>query len=124
MPFRWDVSHPLELINPQVFLIGHEHGAYLYDHGDHPVRTWTNPLDALEWLASESWSAGAIPHKQAWVGFLSYDLGRLFEKLPSRADDRLRTPLFVFGFSPSPGTPSFAEIARWKGRGEGSDVFH
>jgi para-aminobenzoate synthetase component 1 len=65
------------------------------------VRTWTNPLDALEWLASESWSAGAIPHKQAWVGFLSYDLGRLFEKLPARAEDRLRTPLFVFGHSPT-----------------------
>ena len=32
-----------------------------------------------------------------WVGFLSYDLGRLFERLPSRAADDLNLPLFAFG---------------------------
>jgi para-aminobenzoate synthetase component 1 len=31
-----------------------------------------------------------------WVGFLSYDLGRLFEALPSTATDDLGTPLFAF----------------------------
>src|SRR2546429_5596870 len=61
----WDAEHPLELDNPKVCLIGHDHGAALYE-GEHPSRTWTNPLHALEWLA-ESWSVGAIPHKQPWI---------------------------------------------------------
>src|SRR5687768_6634000 len=33
-----------------------------------------------------------------WVGYLSYDLGRLFERLPERAGDELGLPLFVFSY--------------------------
>jgi anthranilate/para-aminobenzoate synthase component I len=96
----WNAEHPLELDNPQVCLVGHDHGAALYEGGEHPTRSWTNPLHALEWLA-DSWSAGAIPRKHPWIGYLSYDLGRCFERLPVIAKDRLGTPLFIFGHSPA-----------------------
>ena len=33
-----------------------------------------------------------------WIGFLSYDLGRLFERLPSVAVEDLDVPLFAFAF--------------------------
>ena len=36
------------------------------------------------------------PFKGGWLGFLSYDLGRCFEKLPSIASNDLHWPLFVF----------------------------
>ena len=41
--------------------------------------------------------AGHRPERDGqWVGFLNYDLGRLFERLPARAVDDLGTPLFAF----------------------------
>ncbi len=56
------------------------------------IRSWRDPLDALAWLSStiEPTQPGR------WVGFLSYDLIRLFEQLPSRATDDLNLPLFAF----------------------------
>jgi len=60
--------------------------------GNDAVGSWTNPLDALQWLDRE----GRIGGDGRWVGLLSYDLGRLFENLPSRAADDLHTPLFAF----------------------------
>src|SRR5256885_2609725 len=83
-PMLWNAEHPLELDSPKVCLVGHDHGAALYEGGEHPTRSWTNPLHALEWLAN-SWSDGAIPHKQAWIGYLSYELGRWVERLPAVA---------------------------------------
>ena len=55
---------------------------------------WDDPLSALRWMADNS------PTPGRWVGFLSYDLGRRFEALPSRAADDLNLPLFAFGFHP------------------------
>jgi para-aminobenzoate synthetase component 1 len=55
-------------------------------------RQWADPMAALEWMsASFGPSAGS-----RWVGYLSYDLGRLFERLPTPAVDDLGLPLFIF----------------------------
>jgi anthranilate/para-aminobenzoate synthase component I len=55
---------------------------------------WDDPLDALDWMA------GTItdhPSPEArWIGYLSYDLGRLIEIIPNRAIDDLKLPLFLF----------------------------
>jgi para-aminobenzoate synthetase component 1 len=62
------------------------------------VRQWADPLDALAWLgqqATEATSDGP-PFKGGWVGYVSYDLGRLFETLPTSAIDDLHLPLFTF----------------------------
>jgi len=57
------------------------------------VQEWRDPLAALRWMArSPSGQAGR------WIGYLSYDLGRWFETLPSKAQDDLHLPLFAFGF--------------------------
>ena len=55
---------------------------------------WADPLAALRWMEKN------FPTPGRWVGFLSYDLGRRFEALPSRAVDDLKLPLFAFGFHP------------------------
>ena len=57
------------------------------------ARQWHNPLDALDWLAKDIESQ---PPSVRWVGYLSYELGRLFENLPPRCSDDLRLPLFLF----------------------------
>ena len=57
------------------------------------IRQWDDPLDALAWMSQTFW-----PGEGRWIGYLSYDLGRLFEKLPSRAVDDLNLPLFVFTY--------------------------
>ena len=59
------------------------------------VRTWTDPLAALDWMPRhlDERRGGADAR---WIGFLSYDLGRMFETLPARAVDDLRLPLFTF----------------------------
>ena len=57
------------------------------------VRTWPDPLDGLAWMAA---SASAPEYAGRWVGYLGYDLGRLFERLPQAARDDLRLPLFQF----------------------------
>ncbi len=45
--------------------------------------------------------ADAPPFIGGWVGFLSYDLGHLFETLPSAAADDMAVPLFEFTFHDS-----------------------
>lgn len=55
---------------------------------------WGDPLAALAWMAEHVRTRGSPPMR--WVGFLSYDLGRLFEALPGRASDDLELPLFRF----------------------------
>src|SRR5579871_1582264 len=55
------------------------------------IQNWTDPTEALDWLQQH---ALALPVDSAarWIGFLSYDLGRLFEDLPSTAVDDLHLP--------------------------------
>ncbi|MGH7214208.1 MAG: anthranilate synthase component I family protein, partial [Tepidisphaeraceae bacterium] len=70
------------------------------------VRKWTDPLEALRWLTLELrerpgaglGTTGAPPFKGGWVGWLSYDVGRLFEELPAVARDDLDLPLFEFTY--------------------------
>jgi anthranilate/para-aminobenzoate synthase component I len=69
------------------------------------LRTWDNPLLALDWISRTFW-----PDKGRWIGFLSYDLGRLFEHLPDAPPDDLNLPLFAFTYCrPVPDRPGFPE---------------
>jgi para-aminobenzoate synthetase component I len=64
-------------------------------------RRWADPLEALRWLGEQSGEAPAKtgpPFKGGWIGYLSYDLGRLFERLPAQAADDLNLPLFGFTY--------------------------
>jgi para-aminobenzoate synthetase component I len=81
--------------------------AQLRDRGG-VVRTWAEPLAALDWMAGYFREIGAADAR--WIGYLSYDLGRWFEKLPARTVDDLRLPLFAFTLH-LPGEPDPA----WKG---------
>jgi para-aminobenzoate synthetase component I len=57
------------------------------------IRQWDDPLEALAWMSRTYW-----PGKGRWIGYLSYDLGRLFEKLPAGSVDDLGLPLFMFTY--------------------------
>ena len=63
-------------------------------------QTWNDPLPALDWLGKQCNVAriDGHPFKAGWLGYLSYDLGRYFEKLPCAARDDLGLPLFTFTF--------------------------
>ena len=63
-----------------------------------PRRSWSDPLAALQWMAAQLTTpvSPGPPFKGGWVGFLAYDLGRLFETLPTRCADDLQWPLFDF----------------------------
>lgn len=68
--------------------------------------TWTDPLLALAWMEAQVRS-GELARGARWIGYLSYDLGRLFEDLPTIAHDDLNLPLFVFSLhSPLEQPPS------------------
>jgi anthranilate/para-aminobenzoate synthase component I len=56
-------------------------------------QSWRDPLAALAWLEADVRTRG---RGARWVGFLSYDLGRLFERIPSAALDDVKLPLFEF----------------------------
>ena len=60
------------------------------------IQTWNDPLEALNWMQQHIRDA-QNRKLQRWIGYLNYDLGRLFERLPSIAPDDLSLPLFVFG---------------------------
>lgn len=76
-------------------------GATLHE-GDRVVRTWDDPLTALAWMAQ---SIREAPAGCRWVGFLSYDLGRLLEEIPTLAQDDLSIPLFAFALLDPTGKP-------------------
>jgi para-aminobenzoate synthetase component 1 len=57
------------------------------------IRRWDDPLAALDWMSRTFW-----PDEGRWIGYLSYDFGRLFESLPSKATVDLNLPLFVFTY--------------------------
>jgi para-aminobenzoate synthetase component 1 len=61
--------------------------------GNSTIRQWDDPLEALQWMSRTFW-----PGEGRWIGYLSYDVGRLFEKLPARAADDLNLPWFVFTY--------------------------
>jgi para-aminobenzoate synthetase component I len=78
------------------------------------ARRWNDPLDALEWMSESVSDFGA---EARWIGFLSYDLGRLFERIPSRTQNDLKLPLFIFTLH----KPSNAiEVAKQNERRSGS----
>ncbi|QOV89886.1 anthranilate synthase component I family protein [Humisphaera borealis] len=68
--------------------------------------TTDNPLEALSTLPNYLRHAD-LPRDARWIGFLSYDLGRWFENLPTRAIELPGVPLFAFSLHGSdiPGTP-------------------
>lgn len=59
-----------------------------------PARQWSNPLEALRWLESDA--QNGMEAGERWIGYLSYDLGRSFEAMPTRATDDLGLPLMAF----------------------------
>ena len=67
---------------------------------DGPIQQWDDPLDALRWLATFQTDAPAPgpPFKGGWVGWISYDFGRVFETIPTVARDDLSLPLFEFQY--------------------------
>ena len=68
------------------------------------IQSWSDPLAALAWL--DTAGREMLAHADdRWVGFLSYDLGRLFESLPSLTNDDLGLPLFRFTLHRA-GTPA------------------
>jgi aminodeoxychorismate synthase component I len=69
------------------------------------ARAWSDPIDALGWLSTEG-------RARDWIGWISYDLGRWFEALPSLAGDDLNLPLFVFTSHHEPDRPAPAGSAR------------
>jgi para-aminobenzoate synthetase component 1 len=81
---------------PRFQLVATECGADLFNDA-RIERSWSDPLDALHWMAQESF-ASVGPGR--WIGYLGYDLGRRFERLPSVAADDLHLPDFAFGFRP------------------------
>lgn len=65
--------------------------AILRDSYGKVVSQWHDPRAALAAMP-----AIAADRDAAWAGFLSYDIGRLFERLPSYAVDDLHLPMFAF----------------------------
>jgi para-aminobenzoate synthetase component 1 len=65
------------------------------------VRMWDDPLAALEWMPRHLAEDVDAPDAR-WVGYLGYDLGRLFEQLPVRAVDDLQLPLYAFTLHEGP----------------------
>jgi para-aminobenzoate synthetase component I len=78
--------------------------------GQSVIRQWDDPLEALQWMSKTFWPKDQLSGEGRWIGYLSYELGRLFEKLPARAADDLKLPLFVFAYCrPVPDRPGGAE---------------
>ncbi len=69
--------------------------------GSSILRQWDDPLQALRWMSQTVW-----PGRGRWIGYLSYDAGRLFENLPAAAVDDLHLPLFVFTYCRPASDPS------------------
>jgi anthranilate/para-aminobenzoate synthase component I len=59
----------------------------------HVVDEWPDPLRGLAWMAG---SVTDFHFVGRWVGYLGYDLGRVFEELPGGPPDDPRLPLFDF----------------------------
>ena len=109
--FRLDTSHPdgasdwsFPPTAPLLYLVSQArppHATALVSPSGDSVKTFATPEEGLAFLQSHL--AGLAPPQPGacparWVGYLGYDLGGLFERLPRGAMDDLDTPLFVFGF--------------------------
>jgi para-aminobenzoate synthetase component 1 len=73
----------------------------------HLVQDFADPLDGLRWLDRQ---AARLPDGQRWIGFFSYDLGRLFEVLPGGNARDEGLPVYAFGLHEGEGRQS-AEAA-------------
>jgi anthranilate/para-aminobenzoate synthase component I len=67
------------------------------------IRQWDDPLEALSWMSQTFW-----PGKGRWIGYLSYDLGRLFEDIGPAPPDPLNLPLFAFTYCRPAAERSYA----------------
>lgn len=63
----------------------------LTDSTGKTLSQWEDPISALRWLDAHR---RTMPGHR-WVGYLGYDLGRWFERLPGRAKDDLQVPLLA-----------------------------
>lgn len=59
------------------------------------AREWSDPLKALAWMENDVRQHPA-GRPARWAGFIAYDLGRRFEKIPEKACNDLGLPLFEF----------------------------
>ncbi len=89
------VSHWSGTLHPSATLVcdGTTHQTILVESGE-VRRRWDDPLEALAWMANDIRQSDSS--NERWCGYLSYDLGRLFESLPVKATDDLQLPLFAF----------------------------
>jgi len=86
---------------PILHLRGDASGAWLRSSRE-VIRSWADPLAALAWMertAKEPPTSGP-PFKGGWIGYLSYDLGRLFEPIRPLAAADTGFPLFEFTYHP------------------------
>jgi para-aminobenzoate synthetase component 1 len=81
----------------------------LRDRGE-IVRQFADPLAGLRWLG---WHAETLDDGQRWIGFISYDMGRLFETLPGHGAAEEGVPLFAFGLHAEPQQP-VSPTDKWK----------
>ncbi|MGH7422143.1 MAG: aminodeoxychorismate synthase component I [Candidatus Methylomirabilales bacterium] len=68
--------------------------------GDHSVTFEADPLEALRSLLARfqvRWTSQPVPFLAGAVGFLSYDLNRFIERLPSLSTDDLQVPDCLLG---------------------------
>src|SRR3954462_1302550 len=58
------------------------------------VQMWDDPLAALDWMPQ--YLAEFDASEARWIGYLGYEVGRLFETIPQYGVDDLLLPLFAF----------------------------
>ncbi|HEV7301233.1 MAG TPA: anthranilate synthase component I family protein [Tepidisphaeraceae bacterium] len=86
---RW----PTGFLQPRIALRCEADGTVTATAGTSVFKRWSEPLEALDWMSTQ------FPFKGGrWVGHLSYDLGRWFERLPAPPRDDLNVPLFHFHY--------------------------
>jgi len=64
------------------------------------MQRWDDPLNALQWLESmcKNDPQDGPRLKGGWIGWISYDFGRIFETIPTIARDDLGLPWFEFQY--------------------------
>ena len=72
---------------------GHTRGATLWANGI-VEREWDDPIAALRWLGERAANEDAPAR---WIGYVSYEAGRLFERFDADPRPDSGTPLFCFG---------------------------
>jgi len=73
------------------------------------LQSWDDPFEAFDWMAQDVDDERAKTRgHQRWAGYISYDLGRLVEQIPTAARDDLNLPLFAFAKVPQQQAPNVA----------------